>query len=493
MLWLCSLISADNVKGMLSAVTLLDIIDEHLDLSDSARVDSFNFSDPLSVIDGRLTRLEAIPLETRESILSEVVSRGIYESVIPFGFAHFLHQYTDAPGLWLTSPWIERGLAPDKRYAENYLKSVVDVSYGDRDLVSTRARFIAVSRHFKAGRVKIFRDVFENSSMRLWPQYPNNLTPDERAMVESETRATYSGILASSEGDMTSPSVVWAQQFWRANWKLYSCRVPDLEAPSGDASGMDRFKTMSDSRLDVLRDRLLTAAANADPDIYAPDRFEVLTGIAVRAVRLVGALVQTPALWSNELGAPILRSVAEAQIIFYWLQDREKTEPSIYNRFKDYGRGRLKLLLLHYERYVDALGDAADEEALNGLRALSNEVNSDTREELQNISIDSTFSKISLRDMALKIDLEDVYRFIVAPASSTTHGDWASLDRYALAQCINPLHRFHRVPRGPGPMLLGPELVVVAFNSLEALIDAYVASIGASIGATEVQSTDDVK
>jgi hypothetical protein len=149
-----------------------------------------------------------------------------------------------------------------------------------------------------------------------------------------------------------------------------------------------------------------------------------------------------------------------------------RDEPTLYSRFKEYGRGRLKLLKLHLEEYVDSL-DEPPEELLRYLEYLDAEVNSETLEEFQDISVEATFSGVSARDMAKEVGMDREYRLQFAPASSATHGEWSTLDRYVLERCQNPLHGGHRMPRQSLLTPVGSQLMDTIVDVATDLVEAY--------------------
>jgi len=148
----------------------------------------------------------------------------------------------------------------------------------------------------------------------------------------------------------------------------------------------------------------------------------------------------------------------------------------LYTRFKDYGRGRLKLLKLHTEDYVDSF-DPVPEHLATYLDHLTSEVMEDLWEEYQEISVDRTFSGVTIRQMAIDVGLKSDYDFVFAPTSGAAHGDWTALDRYALVRCRNPLHLWHRIPRFDAGVLVDPPVMGTVLGLANEVIDEYIAAI----------------
>lgn len=466
MLWLTSIISYDeDGKGMIICARTLDLVDRVLrNMPEEARPPE------KLIVDGRLSSFEPLASAAREAVLAEMESQGVYDLAVPEPFFHALGMYPNAPGSWLLGVWRARGVAVDWERAQGFLAGVIaDAAHGQSE-VPTRAKFIALSRWFKAGRIRVPRDMTE---LELFPKYPDRLNEDEKAMVESVARAMFMSIYMPEMNDNVSPD--WPMEFWRSNWQKYPCTLEEAAAPdTGSADSIQEALNHFQSQADTLLDRVMTRATAVDPDLYSPDRYEVLAGIMVRSVRSLVAASRTPLLWSAEHGFPLLRQVCEALIVLRWLLSRD--DPALYTRFKSYGRGRLKLLKLHVEQYLDSLDDPPPE--LRQYRDfLDAEVNQDVWEEWQEISLDSTFSGLSAYKMAQEVGMESEYNFVFAPASAATHGEWSSLDRYALERCLNPLHRWHRVPRREAGTRLDPELIDSALRFGEELVDAFDAGI----------------
>jgi hypothetical protein len=471
MLWVCSLIATnDERRGMLLASRTLDTIDDVL--AEMCPADELEKRPP---IDGQLTTLNLVPETARGAILAKLQSVGLYSLAVPEEFAHALGMYPAAPGRWLIEPWINEGLTIDRETAQRFLNNVLLESIHGQARVPTRAKAVVYARWCKAGRVRF---AFEGADeiIELLVRYPDNLTKDELDHADAFIRASFLGLSKTFEQDAApSPGKLWAQEFWRSNWHLYPC-VNDDAVP-GVPSSRDEIanaRALYVEDVQKLHEAFLATARQSDPDLFEPDRYEVLTGITLRALRLIHAGASTPILWSGEHGAPLLRSLIEALIVLRWLIKRE--DPELYTSFKEYGRGHLKLLKLHLEEYADSL-DEPDEDLQDYLKYLDSEVNQDVGEEWQNISIQSNFAGMNTREMAIEVGMEREYRLVFAPASSAAHGEWYSIDRYVLQRCRNLLHGGHRMPRATLTMPIGPQLIESSLSLAEDLVAAYTSAM----------------
>ena len=65
-----------------------------------------------------------------------------------------------------------------------------------------------------------------------------------------------------------------------------------------------------------------------------------------------------------------------------------------------------------------------------------------------------------------------------APSSADAHGEWAHLDRYALSRCVNPTHRFRRVPRKENVPSIQPAVVESMIDLAHQIVERYCEQIG---------------
>jgi hypothetical protein len=456
-LWLCWQVSSGEYEDVFVASKLLDEIMTGLGEDRTDFPESWEFN-------GRLSDFEAIPPEARVRLLEHLMAVGAYGLVVPEAWAHSLGMYPDAPGSWMIKPRLDNGLIIDPVIAERELGSVVGKSIDGRDDIATRAKALLFRQKLMGGKLFFGPDI----GLGALKSYPKQAEEVNRT-AESMIRAMFLAI----EGVENQPEE-WVKSFWRSNWSLYACRTAgeeiDPEAiPGHSGEAKDVTKALV-GRVDEIWRGFAKTASTTDPDLYEPDRFEVLTGIVARALRLLRIFAGYPPMWTMEHGAPVLRALVESRIVTKWLQ--HKNDPLLYAKFKSYGVGKLKLYKLHLEEFIDGAGEAG--EAMKPYLELVNAyVNRDTMEEFIDIDLGGNFAGSDMRKMADEVGLGTDYRLLFAHTSSNVHGDWGALDMNVFETCLNPLHGLHRVIRDDAKQVIGPNFIADVIAYAEELLEEY--------------------
>jgi hypothetical protein len=451
------------------------------------------------VFTGRLTDFDKIDEQQRDALLEALAYEGIYDDLIPEELAHVLGMYPDAPANWIVGPWRDRGLTIDPVIAERVLNQIlVDAGPRQGD-VATWVKSLVCRRHLAAGRTHL-------PTKEMWDRYtgwPNHEDEDENRAVEAGFRAMY-GVLANFQESVAERRLVWSKTFWRSNWKIYTCRWPDevafppvevspheaqdpapetdepattttdedadQDTPTEPADYWRQTLTQARQVVDDLRTEFHQLAETTDPDLYDPDRYEVLTGLVGRVLRFLSVFSGYPPLWTMEHGAPLLRTIIETRIVFRYLVQGD--DPQLFGKFKAYGMGKLKLLKLHYEDVIDKTEDPPAE-LVSYVEYLDALVNQDVMEEFQNIDLSGNFAGVDTRKMALSVGLEEAYRLVFAPASANVHGEWSIIDEYVFDRCENPAHRRHRILRRTRDSAVGPNFLQILIDHAGELVDEY--------------------
>jgi hypothetical protein len=396
--------------------------------------------DQAPVFHGLLTDWERLPEQERAEVLEEFRRRGIYDDVVPETFAHALAVYSEPPGRWLIEPRLQAGLVPSTKEAEKLLWELVRLGGSSHQPLATHAIYLWIVALVKMDRI---RHGGEPVFIDILPRYPNNVNDAERSIAESTLRAMF--LPAFHNRPEAAETQEWCQRFWRANRALYECYRKEPEPP--DPTDLEKVE-IGYARCARLQREFLVAARDTDPDLWDSDRYDVLTGMAWRALRMAGHLIGHPAQWSEEHGYSAIRGLFEAIVQMRWMLAVEETRPGVWNEFKDYGRGRTKALKLHTEEALQKATGMPKEILAGLLPKLEEEVNRDISGDFQDISTASTFiDNKSLFAMAEEVDMGDLYNSTMGPASSATHGDWSALDDLFLDRCLHLLHGRHAIPR----------------------------------------------
>src|SRR5579862_638024 len=172
------------------------------------------------------------------------------------------------------------------------------------------------------------------------------------------------------------------------------------------------------------------------------------TGIDARLDGSHGLAMYTIALLIEGIGLSadqrisaklILRTILEAHINLRFLTIKD--DPTIWLQYRNYGSSQAKLTFL---KFLDAK-EKPDYVDIQELYQLANE---DVWLEYQDINLGSWANK-SLRDIAIEAGLKGIYDQHYPILSTSSHAQWSSVRESNFTQCVNPLHRYHRIPDMP--------------------------------------------
>lgn len=460
MLWLCMLVIKHGSEGIRIATEFVKCINAVCETNDFKSDEVFT---------GELTAFEQVPESMRGEVIQSLISNNLYFEGFPWVFTRILSKYEAAPGSWLSAGWRGHEEIISANEPIELLKQIVTECGHGQSESATKAKFAYLCNRNNAGKIHIPVELSKE-----FARYPDQLSEEELKKVRPSIRATYLGGKAQRFEGETEAGVVWAKNFWRSNWRLFECETSEQARPSNEQhdkanqSENDILKVW-DLRFDSIVERFTAVSDEADPDLFSPDRYEVLTGIVARQIRSVDLLMDLPQLWSPEHGSGIVRTLTEAHIHMCWML--KNANPNIFMEFKDYGRGNLKLYKLQLEEFRDAQKGAIAglDEQIQYLDLL---VNQDIWEEFQEINLGS-FGSITTLSMARTVGMESDYKLYFAPASSRVHGDWSMLDLFVLTRCANPLHRGHRILDTRKQPMLAFDLIEWVLDRLYLIVIEY--------------------
>lgn len=438
-IWIAAVAEKTRVRA--AAHAPLDVLDEFVPPEET------------DVLDGRISRFVLVPEDKRTEARAALRERAPFG--LPEDLGHAVALYPECPAFWLYEDWLTEN-EPDHGRGVAYLKKLVAPMIPSREQLSAELRLMVIARRVKAGKFRMAPDI---ETAELLSKYPTYLDADGRAQVESFVRATWNGIIGiSDDGDVAEHP--WGRYFWQRSYTISSCEwgnreveideIDEEDIPDNDAAGTSQQEpsvwNLSKSFAQALKglgEELRALQAEAELNTFDTETDEVKLGLASRAFRLLRNFLMTPLWWTNEMAPHLIRSMVDERIITAWLLKQD--DPALYVKFKEYGRGKRKLLKLKLEDLMDSDRPEADEDAEQLHARLEAEVNQDTMEEFLEIDLGGTFSGKNIREMAKETDLADLYSLSYQPLSAESHGEWGSLVMFDLEHCANPLHLYHRL------------------------------------------------
>ncbi len=427
--------------------------------------------------DGRLSTLEIwTPLE-REELAPIVVAEVQRYALFPPQLEAVLDLYSDVPACWLFKQLSQGPTKPFDRSELLLLDARAVAEWGRGGHLEALTKYLM----FCWGALTKSMG-FDSITIDHLHDYPRN--PAKLSAAESIIRAGHGAHRGmATEYELTAQDVAlnWARTFWNQNWNLSGClpehgaddaEQVDLQAVDGNLiapEDVTERKLVIDfaSELSTMIDEFLEQFdAARSLDLYDPLPSEVISGLVMRAIDAVAAVVRAPHQWSGQFGASALRQMAETEIVF----GRFAAHPDDFLKYRDYGLGHEKLTWLHVEDFLAGLPDIP-----TGLEKVAAEVEKRKQAapvlDTTIVNVGPTFNGISLRAMAQEVGLADLYRSVFQASSTEIHGEWEPVQRENLMRCLNPLHRFHMIPSTEPPWIHDPTFPRMLIGMLRRLVN----------------------
>lgn len=331
--------------------------------------------------------------------------------------------------------WRRHLTMPDRDEGFRTLAYAVSASFDHQSQISTDVRWLKVMSQIIVREKVVFGPQFNETveELRLYPNYGDmrKVRPSIRALEvglrENEFPTNIDG--TPNPNPPRPLPTLHSEDFWREMRGATQCLPYDAAEKPKHGS-----QQVTGEIMDILRDldehfHATEASTAVDP------RHEGAFGIVGYALHL---LVHAASSYSHSRveGRIILRTIVETFITFSYLA--KKDDPTIWLQYRNAGAGQIKLAFLKNIREEEA-PEFID---LPLMEALANE---DRWMEFHDIPL-GHWANLNLRKIAEEADVKDVYDRYYDWSSSFTHGQWGSVRETAFTTCVNPLHRFHRIP-----------------------------------------------
>ena len=372
------------------------------------------------------------------------------------------------PDLPAISDWKNSLDAPVVKDDWQKLSKGVSKTFWHQSEEATDCRWIKFLCQIAGGKVK-FSSAIEgiNDTLKGVLEYPNY---GDLRHIRPFIRASEIGTPVDPKSK-DSPSE-WSQNFWQYCFDQTGC-IPE-EAVRERIK--NRQKTLSEEMENArkhyfketveVRNKLIDHFFATSKTSAINSRHEGSFGIALYGLTLFIEIIFYRAPLSIT-GRVALRSLVEAYITFKYLLQKEKEEARIWDDYRCYGTGQLKLLYLKLKE----MGQEISSIKIDDLDYLANE---DKWIEFVPINL-GHWDSINLRKISEEVGLKELYDKYYSYTSGYMHASWGAVRESVYQKCINPLHRFHRIPTYDLPLMpsVTDDAREITNYILECLSEAY--------------------
>ena len=315
------------------------------------------------------------------------------------------------------------------------LFSAVQKSFDHQSQEATDCRWIRILCLMVGGKIHFLRSMEE--IVREIAEYPHcgdlaKIRPTIRSM-EMCTDISFNG-----------EDLMWPKNFWKHNYNSTRCIPEVISNDETKIKKEEAFKEIENSRnhfvneIKQVRNKLITHFFESVDDTRVNPRHETSFGLALYSLTFFSEIIFYRT--SNSItGRVALRSLIEVYITFRYLLKKEQESAEVWDDFHSYGTGQIKLVCLK-------------------LNELSQESNCIELDELYMIMIEDMsvefipinlgqWGKIDLRKMSEYADVKEVYDLYYSYTSGFVHGTRGAIRESVYQRCLNPLHRYHRIPQ----------------------------------------------
>ncbi|HCK4879543.1 TPA: hypothetical protein N0H60_004339, partial [Pseudomonas aeruginosa] len=300
------------------------------------------------------------------------------------------------------------------------LGQAVQKTFDHQSQEATDVRWVSILFKIALGEM-LFPAGFEEHLLEI-VEYPNrgdmrSVRPSIRAM-----EMTFTHLGQSS----------WSESFWTDMLQQTGCTPAPLlprEKPSNDLQAV-RLGLVEVRK--ALLEHWFTTLSTSGIDPKQDGVF----GFGFFALSCFAEMSSGP-LNEGIAGRLLLRALTECRISLAFLV--RCGDDAMWKKFRSYGAGQAKLALLKHEEMT---GERPRFVTLETLERLANE---DYFQEYVEIDLGHWCGK-DLRKLAEESGTKEDYDRYYGWASGFVHGQWGAMRDSNFTHCLNPLHRFHRVP-----------------------------------------------
>jgi len=291
-----------------------------------------------------------------------------------------------------------------------------------------------------SGKLKFPRNLEENAKeLAFYPSYGDlrKVRPSIRALE----------IMLPIEA-----GAAWAVKFWDQCFKETPCLLLK-EAKENDSEA-----SISLDHLQEIRELLVKHAFQTMQTTSIDPRHDSVFGIPLYCLNILIEL-QSTGLNRSSIGRLALRTFVESFINLAYL--KKKDDPELWRSWRIFGAGQAKLSYLKLE-------DSANPPKFVDSTLLKTLANEDAWEEFLPIEL-GHWTNSDVRKLSIEAGAKEAYDNFYSWTSTFLHGHWGAIRDSVFEICLNPLHRFHRVPRASAKCM--PDVLLDAFRLMDQMLE----------------------
>ncbi len=299
--------------------------------------------------------------------------------------------------------------------------------------------------------------------------FPQGMQDEVRGILEYPNYGDLRCIrptIRAAEISFPTENMNWANHFWQLCYDQTAC-FPEEQVSKkienrrvGLTAEMEFIKNECLCKTREIRNRLIDHFFDNAKNSSLDARLEGAFGLAFYAMTLFIELIyyRIPFSITSRIN---LRVMIETLITFRYLLSKEAIESSIWEGYRSYGTGQLKLLFLKIQELEKQI-NSVDNEDLETL------VNEDKWLEFVPINL-GHWDSTNTRKISEDIGLKDLYDTYYNYTSGYIHAHWGAVRESIYQRCFNPLHRLHRGPILDMPLM--PSITKDAENILNQIFE----------------------
>ena len=336
--------------------------------------------------------------------------------------------------------------------APHKLATAIAVSFDHQSEAATDCRWFKIMTMIEAGRMQFDQKLEEQLDNIL--EYPNR---GDMRRVRPSIRAMEMMIRPGTSKNETKSS--WSDDFWAECWEQTDCFPLNLDENAMTPDGRALIDQVVDLE-EELSAHFTSTVQSTDVD----PKHDGVFGLTLYLVHLLFVCLKS-SVGQTIQGRILLRSVVETYITLAFLV--AKDDPTIWLQYRNYGAGQAKLSLLK-------LNEQNEVPSFISRELLERLANEDVWHEHQDIKLGAWADK-NLRKMAEEAGVKALYDRHYDALSGYAHANWIALSHSLFGVCLNPLHRFHRIPIPPRMFVDDalPDVLAICNLGLDQLASLY--------------------